>query len=59
MRKVLFVLSALSLVACLAAPLAHFCGCLGFAEYKQVLGIATVAWFVFATLWVRRRPPLQ
>jgi hypothetical protein len=48
-------LSLISLATCLVAPLLHFLGKLGSGSYKLVFLAASAGWFVFATLWARRR----
>jgi hypothetical protein len=40
-----------SLAVCLAAPLLYFLGSWSEARFKLILLIASVGWFVFATLW--------
>lgn len=55
MKGLLAVLAALSLGWCLAAPLLYFHGTLTMEAYKSHLLAASVAWFVFATLWTTRR----
>jgi len=48
-------LSIISLAACLAAPVLHFLGKLSSESYKLVFLAASIGWFVFATLWARRK----
>jgi hypothetical protein len=48
-------LALVSLAGCLAAPILHFLGKLSSDSYKLVFLAASVGWFVFATLWARRR----
>lgn len=55
MKKWLPILSLASLAACLAAPVLHFLGKLGSNSNKLVFLIASLGWFVFSTLWARRR----
>lgn len=56
MKKIwLPVISLLSLAGCLAAPVLHFLGRLSTKNHKLIFLAASVAWFVFATLWTRRR----
>ncbi len=51
-RKTWFGIAAIfSLAAGLAAPLLYFLGVSSEARYKLILLIASVAWFVFGTLW--------
>jgi len=49
------ILSLFFLAACLAAPVFHFLGSLSQADYKLILAIGSLGWFVFATRWVSRR----
>lgn len=55
MKTLYLVLSAASLAICLAVPFLYFWGRLSLADYKTVLAVASLAWFVFATLWAGRR----
>ncbi len=50
------VLAVLSLLVCLTAGLLFFWGQTSDAGYKGILAIASLAWFVFATLSIRRKP---
>jgi len=54
-KKWMSALSLVSLAGCLAAPVLHFLGKLGSDAYKLIFLAASVGWFVFATLWIRRR----
>ncbi len=54
-KKWLPALSLVSLAACLAAPVMHFLGKLSSEGYKLVFLAASIGWFVFATLWARRK----
>jgi hypothetical protein len=54
-KKWLPALSLVSLAGCLAAPVIHFLGKLSSDGSKLVFLAASVGWFVFATLWARRR----
>jgi hypothetical protein len=54
-KKWLPAFSLISLAACLAAPVMHSLGKLSLESYKLVFWAASVGWFVFATLWARRR----
>jgi hypothetical protein len=48
-------LSLVSLAGCLAAAVLHFLGKLSSDSYKMVFLAASVGWFIFATLWARRK----
>ena len=50
-RTVLAILSGASLLACLIAPFLYLRGQVSVEGYKQFLLVASVGWFVFATLW--------
>lgn len=50
-RKWLGLGSILSLVVCLGAPALYFLGLVSQSRYKLVLVIASLGWFIFATLW--------
>jgi hypothetical protein len=54
-KKGLTALSLVSLAACLAAPVLRFLGKISPESYKLIFLAASVSWFVFATLWARRR----
>lgn len=47
--------SLLSLAVCLLAPLLFFLGKFTEENYKLVFLIASIAWFIFATLWSRKK----
>jgi exosortase/archaeosortase len=49
------VLAAISLLACLAMAYLFFTGAVSEASYKTVFALASLAWFVFATLAIRKR----
>lgn len=56
MRTVLLaVLSLLSLGSCLASSILCFLGKFSARSYKLVFLIASLAWFILATLWARER----
>ena len=61
MRKTwLGVAAILCLAACLSAPVLYFLGVFSEPRFKLVLVIASVGWFVFATLWSgARKVPRQ
>jgi hypothetical protein len=47
--------SLLSLGVCLLAPVLFFLGKFTEKNYKLVFLIASIAWFIFATLWAREK----
>ena len=52
MRRPLFaVLALLSLALCLAFPVLRFLGRISVEGFRSGLLAASVAWFVFASLW--------
>jgi hypothetical protein len=53
MTRVARVLAPAALVATLAAPLLLCAGAMGESAMKQMLLLATVAWFVAAPRWLR------
>lgn len=56
MARLLFSFLALgSLAVCLLSALGYFLGKLQASEYKLIFFIASLTWFIFATLWARRR----
>ncbi len=56
MNKIIYAfVSLLSLAACILSPLLYFLGKLTEENYKLVFLIASLAWFIFATLWARER----
>jgi len=56
MRGILFgVMSILSLILCLATPIIYFLGKISEENYKLIFLLASIAWFVFATLWATKR----
>ena len=55
MKPVLAVLAAAALAWCIVAPLLYFRGAVTVDTYKAQLLIASLAWFLFATLWTTRR----
>lgn len=56
MDRLLFSFLALgSLAVCLLSALGYFLGKLLASEYKLIFFIASLTWFIFATLWARRR----
>ena len=49
------MLSLVSLAACLAAAVLYFYGRLSTQSFRFVFLLASIAWFVFATLWAKSR----
>lgn len=49
------LLSLVSLAACLAAAVLYFYGRLPTQSFRLVFLLASIAWFVFATLWAKSR----
>lgn len=56
MRKAAFLLSLLSLAACLAGPVAYFQGTLGEDAMKNLFLLSSVVWFTASGFWSGRRP---
>lgn len=54
MRYLYATLSIGCLAVCLAAPAMCFLGRLDEAAYKNILAVASLGWFVFATAWAAR-----
>lgn len=54
MRYVYATLSIACLAVCLTAPVMCFLGRLDEAAYKNILAVASLGWFVFATAWGAR-----
>jgi hypothetical protein len=55
MKAALLVASALALAACLVIPPLFFAGYIDELTYKNRLATASLAWFLFATLYATRR----
>jgi len=56
MRNILLAfISLISLAFCLISPVLYFLGKLTAQNYKLVFSLASLAWFVFATLWASRK----
>jgi hypothetical protein len=56
MSNIIYALvSLLSLTVCLLAAVLYFLGKFTEHNYKLVFLIASLAWFIFATLWARKR----
>jgi hypothetical protein len=49
------LLAVISLVVCLASAFWFFAGRISEGGYKTLFALASLAWFVFATLAIRRR----
>ena len=54
MRLLLGLLSAASLIACTGVAFLYFWGSITMRQYKTILFIASILYFVFATLWATR-----
>ncbi len=54
-KTLLAILSLASLAVCLAAPILYFLGRLPARDFRLAFLIASVGWFVFATLWAKAR----
>jgi hypothetical protein len=54
-KIVLGSISLLSLAVCLASAVLHFLGKLSAPDFKLAFLLASIGWFVFATLWARAR----
>ncbi len=55
LKTISALIAALSLLACLAAPVVYFRGAISAEAYEQIFSAASAAWFVFATLWAQSR----
>lgn len=55
MTLLLGALSLLSLACSLASAALYFLGKVSASSYKTIFLWASVAWFVFATLWASKR----
>jgi hypothetical protein len=53
MKKVFMILAYLSLAATVLAPVLFYGGRISLEANKLLLTIATIVWFVSATLWMR------
>ncbi len=55
MRKILWAsLALVSLGVCLFSALLYFLGKLQASSYKTIFLVASLGWFIFATLWSTR-----
>jgi hypothetical protein len=54
MRYLAGIVSIACLAGCLVAPMMYFQGVLGEPAFKWVTALASMGWFVFATLWATR-----
>ena len=54
MRYLYAALSIGCLALCLAAPVMCFLGRVDDAAFKNILAVASLGWFVFATAWGTR-----
>jgi ABC-type uncharacterized transport system permease subunit len=55
MRAIYAAASVASLAVCLAVPFLYVGQSLSEQAFKTTLLAASLAWFVFATLWISRR----
>jgi hypothetical protein len=55
MRVLHGVLAAASLTWCIVAPFLYFLGRITMDAYKTQLFLASIAWFVLATVWAATR----
>jgi hypothetical protein len=54
-RILLASISLASLAACLVSAILHFLGRFSAPDFKLVFLLASICWFVFATLWAKTR----
>lgn len=55
MQRIIYgILSLISLALCLIFPIVHFMGKIKADRYKSGFLFASLAWFIFATLWATR-----
>lgn len=54
MKAIAALISVLSLAVCLIVPVLWFLGRTTEDTYKMLFLLATVVYFIFATLWARR-----
>ena len=52
MKKYFTIMAVLSLVACLAAPVLRFLDLLSESGFRLAFLLASLAWFIAATVWV-------
>ncbi len=57
MRIILSILSYISLLVIVAAPIAFMSGTLELPSMKSLLLLATVAWFLVTPFWMGRATP--
>jgi len=55
-RRQVAILALLSLAFCLAFPVMHFLGRLTVTEFRTDLLLASLGWFIFAPLWILKKP---
>lgn len=56
LRGISVVVGLVSLGTCLLIPVLYFWGSVTEDAYKQVLTVASLGWFVAATIWATRKP---
>jgi len=49
------ILSLASLAACLIPAILHFSARISAPDYKLIFLLASISWFVFASLWAKGR----
>jgi hypothetical protein len=54
-RILLALISLASLAACLVSAILHFLGRFSAPDFRLVFLLASICWFVFATLWAKVR----
>lgn len=54
-KSVCGLLAVVSLAGCLASGLLFFLGYFEAEAYRKTLAAASLAWFIFATAWSRRK----
>lgn len=54
-RPLIITLALASLAACLIVPVLYATGTLTEGDYKTAFLVASAGWFLFASLWSRKR----
>jgi hypothetical protein len=49
-NAILSTLAGIGLLSCIAAPILFFMGKIGETDYKNAFLVASIVWFLFATL---------
>ena len=55
-KPIAFIAAVVSLAVCLLAPVLYFAGRIEVEGYKTIFLIASIAWFVAATVYDAQRP---